>query len=156
MPQHHCLSRATGPSPPAPHFLTSGAGDTQQTSRLQSLGPAPFSTPPMPKKKLHFAQSPQSETQRKNAAALGHSPGPSPSWEHTLVSQQSWQPPTAPSTNVETATGRDTATSAAPTVAYLPRPHQPTQFTPGGTLCSRATYMQRQPQSHKDRWSNQS
>jgi len=59
-------------------------------SRLYSMRPTPFSTPPMPRKTL-FQDSPQSETQKTHSAACGHSPGPSPSWEHTPQSHMSGQ-----------------------------------------------------------------
>jgi len=49
----------------APHFLAAGNSEAHPPSRLLLLGPAPFSTPPMPKKVL-FVDSPQSETQRTN------------------------------------------------------------------------------------------
>jgi hypothetical protein len=107
---------------PSMHFLAAGSERPQPPSRLQSLGPTPFSTPPMPRKTLQFAVSPQSETQRTNSAAFGHSPSPSPSWERTPQSQQSWQPPTAPTTEKQGARERDTVTSAAPTTIYVPQP----------------------------------
>ena len=73
--------------PPGPHFLAAENRVHQHTSRLHSMGPTPFSTPPTPRKVL-FQDSPQSETQKSHSAAFGHSPGPSPSWEHTPQSQQ--------------------------------------------------------------------
>ena len=109
-----------GNPPPAMHFLASNPGSTQPSSRLQSMGPTPFSTPPMPRKALHFASSPQSEDQRRNSAAFGHSPGPSPSWERTPHSQESWQPPVAPASGTHGLQEVDTATSKAPTTAYHP------------------------------------
>jgi len=42
---------------PAMHFLAAGAPGSHLVSRLYSMGPTPFSTPPMPKKAL-FAESP--------------------------------------------------------------------------------------------------
>ena len=72
--------------PPAIHFLADGAPGSQPASRMYSMGPTPFSTPPMPRKAL-FADSPQLEAQRTKSAAFGHSPGPSPSWEHTPLFQ---------------------------------------------------------------------
>jgi hypothetical protein len=74
---------------PGPHFLAADRSGQQTGSRLFSMGPTPFSTPPMPKKTL-FQDSPQSETQKSHSAAFGHSPGPSPSWEQTPQSQRSW------------------------------------------------------------------
>ena len=84
--------------PPAPHFLAARASGALQSSRLASLGPTPFSTPPMPRKVL-FTDSPQSEAQKTKFAAFGHSPGPSPFRETTPQSHQSWQPATHPPAN---------------------------------------------------------
>jgi hypothetical protein len=107
---------------PSMHFLAALPERPQPPTRLQSLCPTPFSTPPMPRKTLQFAVSPQSETKRTNSAGFGHSPGPSPSWEMTPLSQQSWQPPTAPTANKHAPRERDTTTSTPPTTTYVPQP----------------------------------
>jgi hypothetical protein len=74
----------------------------------------------MPRKALHFASSPQSESKRQISAAFGHSPAPSPSWEKTPQSKQSWQPPGAPTQGQQWVQEVDTATLAAPTTSYYP------------------------------------
>ena len=122
------------PPPLLPHILAVGIPGAQPPSRLFALGPTPFSTTPMPKKTL-FADSPQSNTQRTTSTTFGHSPGPSPSWEQTPRSQQSWQPTRKPTLSRPQATpDRVTPTSATPTTSYMPQtlplaPQAPTQTT---------------------------
>jgi hypothetical protein len=66
----------------APCFLANNNPELPGATGASTPLPCPFSTPLMPKKVM-FADSPLSKPQQLHYVAIGYSPGPFPSWDHT-------------------------------------------------------------------------